>query len=96
MNQLNRNSEYLEMNEVTDSSYIKCCSLKLCSVMMLLHKESAGLQEPKHAAGAPFCITCSCIVHILNPKGLPHTIFFALQILTRGPLLLKKRKLQYN
>jgi len=54
--------------------------------MMLLHKESAGLQEPKHAAGAPFCITCTCIAHILNPKGLPHSIFFA-------PLLLKKKEI---
>jgi hypothetical protein len=91
MNRSNRNREYLEMNEVMDSNYIKCCSLKNCSVMTLLHKESAGLQEPKHAAGAPFCITCSCIVHILNTKGLPHSIFFALQVLTRCPLLLKKR-----
>lgn len=74
-----------------DSNYTKCCSLQFRITMLLLHKESAGLQEPKHATGAPFCITSSSIVHILNPKGLPRSIFFALQILTRRPLILKKR-----
>lgn len=78
------------MNEVMDLTTYQVLSVKF-RVMVLLHEESAGLQEPKHAAGAPFCITCSCIVHILNPKGLPHSIFFALQILARRPLLLKKR-----
>jgi hypothetical protein len=80
-----------QTNEVMDSNYTRCCSLRFCIIMLLLHKESAGLQKPKHATGAPFCITSSSIVHILNPKGLPHSIFFVLQILTRCPLILKKR-----
>lgn len=79
------------MNEVMDSNYMQCCPLKFHSILLLLHKESAGLQEPKHATGAPFCITSSSIVHILNPKGLPHSIFFALQILSRRPLILNKK-----
>ena len=93
MNQSNRNS-YLGMNEVMDSNYTKCCSLRFRTIMLLLHKESAGLQKPKHATGAAFCITSSSIVHILNPKGLPHIIFFVLRILTRRPLILKKSILQ--
>ena len=77
------------MNEVMDSNYTKCCSLRFRTIMLLLHKESAGLQKPKHATGAPFCITSSSIVHILNPKGFPHIIFFVLRILTRCPLILQ-------
>ena len=82
------------MNEIMDSNYTKFCSLRYRIIMLLFHKESAGLQKPKHATGAPFCITSSSIVHILNPKGLPHIIFFVLRILTRRPLILKKSILQ--
>ena len=77
------------MNEVMDSNYTKFCSLRFRIIMLLFHKESAGLQKPKHATGAPFCITSSSIVHILNPKGFPHIIFFVLRILTRCPLILQ-------
>ena len=71
--------EYFKLKQRIDHNYVKCNSFKASEyILLLLHQESAGLQEPKEATRALFGLITPVVVYILNPKRLTLSISIVL------------------